>query len=155
MPPHPSLCPVQVQTITMPATPGNISGTYRGACTFYGSSTSDIPFGTSADRTKLVIGCYDVPIDMTTYTATWRTGVLIDSSGTVDATSTFSMGASEYFRAVTADSQGFYTGGSAGIKYVPFGAQRAAATVISVSGTVRQMGFGADGSLLAAVATTP
>ena len=45
-----------VQTIQLPTVSGILNGTYRGACTFYGSATTDVQFSAFANGMGLAIG---------------------------------------------------------------------------------------------------
>lgn len=81
----------------------------------------------------------------------------MDHLGNVDTSTTFTAGASEYFRGLgSLRGESFYVGGSIGIKYVARNAQRAVAAVVT-TGTfnMRAMEVRPNGDLIAGVATTP
>ena len=146
-----------VQTINLPVLSANISGVYRGSCTFYGSDTTGMPYSLNANGQAVSIGCHDSGLGGLTYTGTWRTAASVNYLGQVDTSTVFSMGSSEYFRGIaSADGSGFYLGGSVGIKYAALGSQRAVGTA-QTSGTwnLRGMQVGADGALYVVTSTSP
>jgi len=145
-----------LQSIALPLAGGVVNGTFRGACAAQGTATSSFSYSAFANKLGLVVGCYSVGPGQATTTATIRTAAVIDWAGNVDTTTTFSQGTSEILNGIaSADGSGFWLTGSQGVKYVARGAQRSPAVALSASATVRGSLVHSDGSLYAALGTSP
>lgn len=142
----------------MPIAAGTRNGKTTGACTSVGSGVVFFPFGRSANKQTLMVACYNAaPGTATVYSQTSRTAVLIDASGNIDATTTFSgMAAGEHLGGIASpDGVNLYIGGSTSMRYITAGSQAGAVTLLSGANySTRTVLVGPEGALWAAISTS-